>query len=551
MKKYKNILLLGLLLIGINIFSRYFDAKWDLTEDKRFTLSKTSKKLIKSVERPIQVLVFLEGDFPAYFKRLRNETENLLKDYHDINSKIDYVFINPLEKGDEYIKKLVKKGLGASQITVKKSGKLEQVLVFPWAIVKQGNKELPVSLLTQSYTKDTGEQIQKSIENLEYAFDNAINILLAKKDKKIAVLKGNGELDDLHIADLLQSLGKKYRLAPFTLDSVAKYPKKTLQELQFFDLAIMAKPTEKFTEEEKYVLDQFLMSGGKLFLAIDAVKAHKDTLMYHGQTYALNAELNLTDFLFNYGVRINPQLIKDVIAAPVVLKVGQVGNKPQLEQFPWFYSPLIRPEQDNPIGKNLDMILMDFANPMDTLKNKIKKTILLKTSAKTELVGVPVEINFSEIGKKPDIKKFINGQQILGVLLEGKMNSAYKGRVQPIKIKNPYTEQKTAMIVISDGDILKNDIDKNKALELGYDKWSKIKYNNKQFVLNSIDYLLDSNGIINLKNKEIKLKFIDQNKIISDIRILQIINLLLPLLIIGITTRIFQYFRRKKYTKQL
>ncbi len=549
LKKYKNIIFVILALLVINILVSKFNIKWDLTEDRRFTLSETTKKLIKSIDKPTQVLVFLDGDFPAYFKRLRNETKNILHDYHDLNSKIDFVFIDPLKQDNDYIKGLTKKGLQASQITVKKSGKLEQVLIFPWAIVKQGKKEVPISLLTQAFTKDTGEQIQKSIESLEYNFDNAFDIINAKKDKKIAILKGNGELDDLHLTDFLRSLGKKYRLAPFTLDSVSKYPQKTLKELQFFDLAIVAKPTKKFTEEQKYTLDQFLMNGGKLLMAIDAVKAHKDTLMYHGKTYALNAELNSTDFLFNYGVRINPQLVKDIVAAPVVLKVGQVGNKPQFDKFPWFYSPLAHPEQDNPIGKNLDLVKLDFASPMDTLKNKVKKIILLKSSPKTDLVGVPTEINFSEIGKKPKLQQFNKGEQIFGVLLEGKMTSAYAGRVQPIKIKRPVNQRETAMIVLSDGDVLKNDLNKGKPLELGFDKWSKIKYDNKAFMLNAVDYLMDNSGIINLKNKEVKLKFLDENKVLANLSMLQIINTLLPLFLIGIFAFGFNYFRKKKYAK--
>ncbi len=533
----------------MNIVSNYFDAKIDMTADRRFTLSKTSVKVVEQIKEPMQVIVFLKGDFPSYFKRLANETENLLQDFHQENPHIDYVFINPLEKGDDYVKSLIDKGLQPAQISLQKSGKMEQVLVFPWAVIKQGQREMPVSLLTKAYAQSIDDQIEKSIENLEYALTNAIHLMTAKKKQKIAVIKGNGELDDMHIADFLRSAGKKYRLAPFTLDSVATEPVKTLLDLQDYDLAIVAKPTEKFNDSEKFVLDQFLMHGGRLMLLLDAVKAHKDTLMYHGKTYALNAELNLTDMLFAYGVRIKPELVKDLIAAPVVLKVGQVGNKPQLEQFPWFYSPLAQPNTKHPTGKNLEMVMLDFVSPIEILKNKTKKTVLLTSSPKTQLVGVPTEINFDEIGKKPDLSQYTAGTQIFGVLLEGNIKSAFNHRVKPIKVDNTLENGKSALIVISDGDIIRNQTDKGKPLELGFDKWSKIKYDNKQFLLNAVDYLMDKNGVISLKNKEVKLKFLDQNKIIAELRIWQWLNLLLPLFLLGLAAWLFNYWRKRKFAR--
>ena len=548
MKKHlKHIILLSIGLILINVVSNYFDAKIDMTADRRFTLSKTSVKVVEQIKEPMQVIVFLKGDFPSYFKRLANETENLLQDFHQENPHIDYVFINPLEKGDDYVKSLIDKGLQPAQISLQKSGKMEQVLVFPWAVIKQGQREMPVSLLTKAYAQSIDDQIEKSIENLEYALTNAIYLMTAKKQQKIAVIKGNGELDDMHIADFLRSAGKKYRLAPFTLDSVATEPVKTLYDLQDYDLAIVAKPTEKFNDSEKFVLDQFLMHGGRLMLLLDAVKAHKDTLMYHGKTYALNAELNLTDMLFAYGVRIKPELVKDLIAAPVVIKVGQIGNKPQLEQFPWFYSPLAQPNTKHPIGKNLEMVMLDFVSPMEMLKNKTQKTVLLSSSPKTQLVGVPTEINFDEIGKKPDLTKYTAGTQILGVLLEGHIKSAFNHRVKPIKVDNTLENGESALIVISDGDIIRNQTDKGKPMELGFDKWSKIKYDNKQFLLNAVDYLMDKNGVISLKNKEVKLKFLDQNKIIAELRIWQWLNLLLPLFLLGLAALLFNYWRKRKF----
>jgi len=547
MNKTKNIAIAVIGIILINIIVQIFDYKIDMTADKRFTLSEASVKVVQQVQEPMQILVFLKGDFPSYFTRLANETQSILQDFKDKNSAIDYVFINPTEKDEEYVKSLTEKGLKPAQISVQKSGKIEQVLAFPWAIIKQGEKEIPVSLLSNSYSRNIDQQIQQSIENLEYALANGIHLMNAKKEQKIAVIKGNGELQDIYIADFLRSVGKKYKLAPFTLDSIATEPKKTLKDLQFYDLAVVAKPTEQFNDKEKFVLDQFLMHGGRLMLLLDAVKAHKDTLMYRGKTYALNAELNLTDMLFSYGVRIEPELVKDLIAAPVVLKTGQVGKQAQLKQFPWFYSPLAQPNKQHPVGKNLDMVMLDFVNPIDTLKNKISKTILLSSSPKTQLVGVPTEINFDEIGKKPDLNQFNGKQQIFGVLLEGKFKSAFNHRVKPIKVNNTLENGIGSLIVISDGDIIKNQVDKGQPLELGYDKWSRLKYDNKQFLLNAIDYMMDKSGVISLKNKEVKLRFLDDNKLVTDLRFWQIITLFVPLFVLFVSAWLFGYLRRKKY----
>ncbi len=547
MKNTKNIIFIFLALVLINVISQYFDFKIDMTQDKRFTLSKASVKVVEQVEKPTQVIVFLKGDFPSYFKRLANETKTLLNDFRSKNSRIDYVFINPLEEGDDYVKSLIDKGMQPAQISLQKNGKIEQIMVFPWAVIKQGKREIPVSLLTDTYSQNMEQQIEKSIENLEYALANGIHLMNAQKNRKIAVIKGNGEWDDIHIADFLMNLGKKYRLAPYTLDSVASQPQKTLKDLQLYDLAIVAKPTEKFTDSEKFVLDQFLMKGGRLLLMLDAVKAHKDTLMYHGKTYALNAELNLTDMLFAYGVRISPQLVKDIIAAPVVLKVGQVGNRPQLEQFPWFYSPLAQPNKKHPIGKNLEMVMLDFVSPIDTLKNATRKTVILKSSPKTQLTGVPVEINFDEIGKKPDLNLYNAGTQIFGVLLEGQLKSAFNHRVKPFKTNKALENGQSALIVISDGDVVKNQVDQGKPLELGFDKWSKMKYDNKQFLLNAVDYLMDKTGVISLKNKEIKLHFLDQNKLIAELRFWQLLNTLLPLVLIALIALGYHWYRKRKY----
>ncbi len=545
MKKLYLILFLLSLAI-LTVFFAGIRMRKDFTFDKRYTLSKTTRKILAGIDEPVAIRVYLKGDFPSYFKKLSSETRQTLEQFSKINGNIRFEFINPLE--NHLADQLKKKGMEPAEVTVQKGGELSSVMIFPWAEINYKDKTEQVPLLVPAPGMPVEDQINKSISQLEYAFVNSISKLTRKNKPKIAVLKGNGEWPDIFIADLLMSLREFYRLAPFTLDSLQTHPQKTLEELKNFDMVLMAGPTEAFTDEEKFALDQFLMNGGSMLMAVDPVKAYKDTLMYKGKTYALNAELNLTDWLFGYGVRFRPVLVKDLMAAPVTLKVGEVAGNPQLEQFPWFYSPLVRPNPNHPIGENTGEVKLDFVSVVDTLKHGPEKTVLLESSPYTQVVGVPLQINFDEIAKKPDEQQYRAGKQIFGVLLEGKFTSAYKDRVKPIE-NIPFREQsQTKMILIADGDILKNDVAKNQPLPLGYDKWSRLQFDNKTFILNAIRYLTDDEGIFMLKNKKIILPLLDKNKFISESNRWRTMSFAVPLLFLLLLFAAIGFWRKRKYT---
>ena len=401
-----------------------------------------------------------------------------------------------------------------SQLTVEEDGKLSEAIIFPWAEVVFWKINLPlVSLLPNAIVASQEEQLQKAVENLEYSFANAINSIIQKKQKRVAVITGNGELHDLYQYSYLSEVAKKYRLAKFTLDSVAKNPQQTLQDLTSLDLAIIAKPTQKFTEKEKFTLDQYIANGGKTLWMIDNVQADQDSLFNQEKMLAYPRDLNLTDLLFTYGVRINTSLVKDLYAAKIKLATGTIGNQPQFQNLDWFFHPLVGGNPNHTITKNVLPVRLQFANQIDTLKNNIKKTPLLVSSVLTQKIGTPSFIELQSIAEEPVEKDYVGGNQLFAVLLEGDFNSAYKNRVKPFNT-NLFKENATnnKMIVIADGDVGKNQILKGKPYDLSRDKWTNQQFGNKDFLLNAVDYLLDDSGLVDLRNKTLKINILDKQK---------------------------------------
>jgi gliding-associated putative ABC transporter substrate-binding component GldG len=410
-----------------------------------------------------------------------------------------------------------------------------------------------VPLLKNMMGASTAEKVVSSVQHLEYAFANAFNTISNPKEKKIAIIKGNGELHELLIADFLKSIRENYFIGPFTLDSVAKNPQRTLKELNKYDLAIIAKPTEKFTDEEKMVLDQFIIHGGKTLWLVDQVTVEMDSLYNEsGATLAFPNDLNLNDLFFKYGVRINPNLVKDIMATPIALATGDKGSASQYTQFPWFYSPLIYPTLKHPIVSNVDGLKFEFTSGIDTLKNGIKKTVLLKSSKYSKLIGAPIEVRLDMVQERPEPTEFKNTGEIpVSVLLEGSFHSVYENRVLPFEEKtfSPIGKN-NKMIVVSDGDLIRNQLDKNyQPLELGYDKWTNKFYGNKEFLLNCVNYLLDENGLINIRTKVVNLPILDKEKVYTNYTSAQMLTIGLPLLILLLFGIVFTFLRRRKYSK--
>lgn len=545
---------MGLLIV--NIFTQSIYQRFDLTNDKRYTLSEATLESIKDVDSPILIDVFLEGEgFPTEFKRLQTETRQILEEFSAYNSNINFKFINPIEDDatrQQNINLLAQRGLTPMQLSVQESGKTSQEVIFPWALASYGDVTTKIQLIKNKIGASQQELVSNSVQHLEYAFADGFSKLINPKRRKIAVLRGNGQLENKYIADFVTTLRDYYFIAPFTLDSVASNPQETLKKIKDYDLIISAKPTKAFTEQEKLVLDQYTMNGGKSLWMIDAVAMETDSLYNpEGKSYAVTRDLNLTDFFFKYGVRINPVLVNDLYSAPITLANGD-GSQAQFNQLPWFYTPLINSENNHPIIKNINLVKLDFANQIDTLKtanNAIKKTILLQSSLLSKLDGTPREISLEMATVEPKPEQYSKGNQTVGVLLEGEFTSVYNNRVKPFKLENDITKSTPSkMIVIADGDIIKNDVGRNGPQELGFDKWTGQTYGNKEFLLNSVNYLLDDNGLINIRSKDLSVAFLDQQRISEEKTKWQVLNIALPLALLAIFGLGFNYFRRKKYT---
>lgn len=546
-----------LLLLIINGAGHFVFERFDLTADHRYTLSEASLNIVSNVNEPVYLEVYLEGNFPGEFKKLQTETQQLLEEFKAENSNIIFQFINPLEDEktkDEKLKSLLQKGLVPVNVTVNDKGQQTQEIVFPWAIATCGTKSVKVPLLKNMMGASTAEKVVSSVQHLEYAFANALNTVSKNKERKVAVIKGNGELEDIFIADFIKSVRDNYYIGTFTLDSVASNPVKSAAYLKKYDLIVVAKPTQVFTDQEKQVLDQFVVHGGKSLWLIDQINMETDSLMRTGENLAFPRDLNLNDMFFKYGIRLRPELIKDLMATPIALATGEQGSATQYTQFPWFYSPLIYPSdtQKNPIASNLDGMKFEYAGPIEPLKNNLNKTILLQSSPYSKLVGLPSMINLNMVNERPEQKDFIGGGSYpVAVLLEGKFTSVFQNRVLAFKDASFKNEDKSSkMIVVSDGDIIKNQIDKNfQPLELGFDKWTNNLYGNKEFMLNCVNYLLDENGLINIRSKEVDLPLLDKEKVAKNYTSSQFITVGMPLVMLALFGLLFTFLRRKRYSR--
>jgi len=550
--------LLGIitLVLFLNVLSNGFFHRFDLTKDKRYTLSPTSLNIVKQVQNPLSIKIYLQGELPAEFKRLQSETQDLLEEFQAYNKNIIFEFVDPLENKEESmdnIKALYQKGLTPINITVDDKGKQSQEMVFPWAIAVYNNKEVNIPLLKNSMGASTTQKVIGSVQHLEYSIADAINKITKDKQKKVAVIKGNGELQDVQIAKFLMQVKESYHIGRFTLDSVANDPMGSLNALQKYDLAIIAKPTETFTDAEKQVLDQFIINGGKTLWLVDQVTMEMDSLYNStGSTLAFPKDLNLNDMFFKYGFRINPDLVKDEQGSPIKLATGEQGSATQYQEFNWKFAPQVYPISTHPIVKNLGGIKFDFANPIDTLRNGIKKTVLLQSSQYSKKIGAPVEINLNIVAEETSPNHYKNTGNIpLSVLLEGSFHSMFENRVLPFDQKTFEAVGKAnKMIVISDGDLIRNQLDKNfQPVELGYDQRSGNLYDNKDFMMNCVNYLLDDNGLINIRSKDLDLPLLDKEKVYERYTIIQILTIGLPILILLLFGLVFTFLRKKKYGK--
>lgn len=572
-KKRKDILqfvLIALGLVLINLIGQFSYGRLDLTSEKRYSLNPATLGLLERIEEPLLVKVYLEGDFPAGFQRLQRETRQMLDEFRARNRNIEYIFIDPNEAGEEkdrrnLLQQLQSKGLTPYRLEVQESGSSSSTNVFPGAVLTYGENEIGAQLLIAQLGQPPEGQINTSIQELEFTLANAIRRLVITERPSIAFLEGHGELSARQTADLGKTLSETYiterfNIREFNLDSAKGQTEPSLRDqllrLNKYDLLIIAKPRTPFTDLDKWLLDQFIMNGGKTIWLLDAVHAEMDSLSENSQfmAYPVLDEVGLTDMLFRYGVRINPNLVQDMVAA---------GVSDMRSVHPWVYFPLVMPTVEHPITKDLNAIKLEFASSVDTIiAQGVKKTFLLRSSIYSRVSSTPQVVSLATLYNPADERQFRSRLVPLGVLLEGEFTSAFKNRLAPREgsgDKLPALERsrKTQMVVIGDGDVIKNqlnlvnpNIPKGTPLPLGYDQFTGLQYGNKDFLLNTVDYMLDETGLIAVRSRELKMRLLDYNRIRDNRLYWQLLNSVAPVLLVFLFGYLQLFIRKRKYAKK-
>lgn len=547
-KNLKYIIPAFLLLLGI---FGVFPHRFDLTAEKRYTLSDATIATLKSVQEPLTIDVYLEGDFPANFKQLQNETKFILEEFRKINPKIDYKFIDPIATKMSQ-DTLMAMGMQPSMLPDMKDGKVTNIVLFPYAAIKYKGYGNSIPLIISQSGIDASEQLTKSIENLEYNFASNIKSLIAEKRKNIGVLINQDELRPGEFRGFMDMALQNYNAGPVIPINKKELTMQDIPNLKRMDALVIAKPRKAFTDKEKVILDQYIMNGGKTLWMIDAVNAEMDTLMTKRKLMAYPIDINMTDFFFNYGVRINAPLVKDFQKSALIrVQAGEVSGNPIYNNFMWPYFPLGINENKNPISRNINPVKFEFPTSIDTLGRKnIKTNVLFQSSERTTLKSVPNYVELSEMANLDSLSMMEKPTtpKIFAVSLEGKFNSAYAARSEKNEFpnfKNSSSDNK--MIVIADGDVGRNQTMKGQPLPLGADILTQQQYGNDQFLRNCLDWLLDDSNLIDLRNRNIEARLLDRRKIDEEKTNWQWFNLLTPLAILGLLGGIFFWLRKRKF----
>ena len=545
-------LLLGIL-IFVNVIAQFAFERIDMTQEKRYSLSNSSKDLAKGLEDIVYFRIYLDGDLPPGFLKLKNSLKEMLDEFRIYsNDNIEYEFIDPSANPDEkqrveLYKQLSQKGLFPTNLEENEKGQQSQKIIFPGAIVNYRSQEIPMQILKSKFGGNSDVMLNNSIENLEYEISTVLRKLSREKSTSIAFLRGQSELPTKKISDAANGLSDFYIVDTVNING-------RLNALKDYKLLIIAKPDSAFDEKDKFVIDQFIMKGGRVLWLIDKLAMNMDSLEKRSTNVAIPLELNIDDMLFRYGVRINSDFVLDMQAAPIPVVTGYVGNQPKQEIFPWYYYPLLSAEGKNPIVNNLNMIKTEFASSIDTIETEsVTKTVLLSSSKLSRLQMAPARVSLNILREKADPQMFNRRNVPVAVLLEGSFNSNYENRVpeaiatsKDIDFKSK--SENTKMIVVSDGDVIASYVSKKgNVYPLGYDRFTRQTFGNKSFILNCIDYLCDNNGVLELRSKEIKLRLLDPAKI-EEPQFIQWLNVILPTIMIIIFGMIFSFIRKRKFT---
>lgn len=536
----------------LNQLANRFPMQLDLTEEKRYTVSESTKGLLRNLEEDVYFDVYLAGDLPSNFERFQKSIAEMLDQFAmESGNRIQFKFTDPSQASsnqarNQFYQSLIDRGIEPTNLNYTNSdGDKMEKLIFPGAIASMGMNETAANLLKGNSASGPEEMLNQAIEGLEYQLASAIAALTDGGTKRIAYITGHGSPDSLEVVGLNDAILSKFELYQVSLANK--------KELVGYDAVIIGKPTKPFNEQEKYLIDQYLMRGGNLLYFLDALSVDMDSASGEG-TVAIPYETNLTDQLFRYGVRINQNYILDVNSGQFPVVAGNMGNQPQIQMIPWPFFPVITNFSKHPSVRNLDAILGRFVSEVDTVKAVgIKKTPLMTTSPYTKLLGPPVRVAFNDLRDKLRPEQFTDGPKTIGYLLEGSFTSLYANRLVPKGFNKENFQAKGEpgkVIVIGDGDMIRNSIDPetDQPMALGVEPFTKAKYANEAFVLNILDYLVDDSGLIETRSREVKIRPMDRVKVQQGRTKWQIINLVLPVILILILGGVKWSLRKRKFS---
>ena len=550
MKNLYPLLKTFIIIIVLVVIGQWINLRYDLTKNQRYTLSSQTKVLLKNVDQPLKIDIFLEGKLPAEFLRLRKEVSELIKSIQQHTDQIVYEYIDPFEGAKDtnsLVDEMKSFGITPEYVVQNQSQGVEQTVVFPWAMISDGNRTMLIPLIQKHLGDNKQQKINRSIEHLEFQFYDAIYKLAQKKKETIAVLTSHGASKDIVIADFIRSLQPYYRLATFDLKALKNEPEKTIENLNRFKMLIVSNPTKAFTNKEKYLLDQYTLQGGKSMWMINPTSINRDSLFnISGKSMVVSKKYNLGDLFFKYGLRLENDLVKDLYSAPIVLADGEQNNS-QYVPMPWTYYGLPLPNKNHPIGKSAGNVLLQFPSSIDTLKNNIKKTILLKSSAFTKTIRTPVTVYLSEAVEKLIPTDFNESSRNIAVLLKGKFNSAFNNRIKPVKLAKNLSKGESEIIVISDGNIFENQVNKGSPLELGFDKWTNNFYANKTFSQNCVHHLMGNSQLLEIRNKEVEISFLDPKKVANQESLWKASMLISPIILLAFLGFVLFKYRTNKF----
>jgi gliding-associated putative ABC transporter substrate-binding component GldG len=563
-------LVLGLvIIIFLNVIGYFFFARIDLTQEKRYTLSESSKKLMSNLEDIVFIRCYLEGDIPSEYKKLRNETKEMLDQFRAYNPDIEYEFVDPngfenAKDKNEFYQRLFEKGFSPLLTTSTNNNSQVQQYIFPYLEITYKGRTTIVPLISSKNGFSGESIINASIQNLEYNLYSAIRSVATQQRGKIAFLYGHGEWEVNNIWDFISSLSEYYDVDSISIneklnaltervyDSVNPNLVKIKNK---FDCLIVAKPTSIFSYKDLYLIDQYVMHGGKILWLLDPLNVSMDSLQTQANTFAISNFTGVDDILFRYGVKLNTDLVTDMQCAKIPIVTGQYqNNTPQMTYYPWNFFPEINPNSNHIISDKISPVKMEFVSSIDTTNSPAKKTILLSSSNRTRVLNSPVNVSLQMLKQKQDASLFNSGAKDVAILLEGEFSSAFKNRLTPEMELNSQMGYKdfsdtTAMIVIADGDVVRNDFMNGQLLPLGYDKYTRQMYGNKEFLINCVNYLCGDQDLIPLRSREVIMRRLDVAKIEREKTAWQIVNVALPVVLIVLFGILLAVLRKKTFTK--